>query len=258
YILLQRRYPLSYTYLHRPTAKSSSVPMVTASCRFLVLVWIWWLPLTLAAGAEDQQGEGCSSLASKCGNLTISPFSIAHREAGRSCGPLDFQVGCSNNNVPFLRSSGFTGSTGFAIMDILYEDRNLRVVDVHKEEDFNVSSCHFRSSNTSSKLALPFKVNPANLNLIFYKCTKRVALVEVSCVNASNMFVHAGVRFDETGNYGDYAVEGCDAIVVPMMSSPGWANASDYEQFISHGFLLAWDETLQPATARKFTHQIIF
>ncbi|EMS49470.1 hypothetical protein TRIUR3_20662 [Triticum urartu] len=227
------------------------------ACSFLVFVRVWWLPLMLAGAKEEHLGENCP--AERCGNLTVSnPFWIANGEAGRSCGPLDFQVGCLNVSNPFLLSSGFTGSTGFGIMDIWYEDRNLRVVDVHKEEDFNFSksSCNFPSWNTSSKLALPFKVNPTNLNLIFYKCTKRVALVEVSCANASNMFVRAGVRFDETGNYADYAMEGCDAIVVPMMSSPGWANASDYEQFISHGFLLTWDETLQPATAHLFTKSL--
>ncbi|KAF7034588.1 hypothetical protein CFC21_045581 [Triticum aestivum] len=218
--------------------------MATASCWFLVFVWVvWGLPLT-AARAEDQQGEGCSNSARKCGNLTISrPFWIADREAGRSCGPLDFQVGCSNDTIPFLRSSGFTGYSGFAIMDISYKDRNLRVVDVRKEEDFNVSNsrCNFPSWNTSSKLALPFKVNPANLNLIFYKCMKSVALVEVRCVNSSNVFVRAGVRFDETGNYGSYSLEGCDAIIVPVMGSSDGANGSHFEQLISDGFLLTWD-----------------
>ncbi|XBI15159.1 hypothetical protein VPH35_057632 [Triticum aestivum] len=225
--------------------------MATASCWFLVFVWVvWWLPPTLA-GPEEQQGEGCSSLAKTCGNLTISrPFWIASREAGRSCGPLDFQVGCSNNNISFLRSSGFTGSTGFAIMNISYDDRNLRIVDVHKEEAFNVTNgtCNFPSWNTSSKLAVPFKVNPANLNIILYKCTKRVALVEVRCANASNVFVRTGVRFDETGNYGGYALEGCDAIVVPVMGS---ANASNFEQLISDGFLLTWDPP--PARGSKKT-----
>ncbi|VAH55915.1 unnamed protein product [Triticum turgidum subsp. durum] len=204
--------------------------MATTSCWFLVFVWVvWGLPLTLA-GAEEQQGEGCSTSAKTCGNLTIThPFWIADREAGRSCGPLDFQVGCSNDSIPFLRSSGFTGYTGFAIMDISYKDRNLRVVDVRKEEDFNVSNsrCNFPSWNTSSKLALPFKVNPANLNLIFYKCTKRVALVEVRCVNTSNVFV--------------------------MGSSDG-ANASHFEQLISDGFLLTWD----PPPTSKFTGQSSF
>ncbi|XP_044335905.1 uncharacterized protein [Triticum aestivum] len=231
--------------------------MATTSCWFLVFVWVvWGLPLTLA-GAEEQQGEGCSTSAKTCGNLTIThPFWIADREAGRSCGPLDFQVGCSNDSIPFLRSSGFTGYTGFAIMDISYKDRNLRVVDVRKEEDFNVSNsrCNFPSWNTSSKLALPFKVNPANLNLIFYKCTKRVALVEVRCVNTSNVFVRAGVRFDEMRNYVDYALEGCDAIVVPVMGSSDGANASHFEQLISDGFFLTWD----PPPTSKFTGQSSF
>ncbi|XP_044338384.1 LEAF RUST 10 DISEASE-RESISTANCEUS RECEPTOR-LIKE PROTEIN KINASE-like 1.2 isoform X2 [Triticum aestivum] len=232
----------SHTHFSTAPRPNLSAPMATTSCWFLVFVWVvaWEMPLTVA-GAEEQEGEGCSSSAKTCGNLTIShPFWLADREAGRSCGPLDFEVSCSNNNISFLRSSGFTG---FAIMDISYEDRNLRVIDVHKEEDFNVTNgtCNFPNWNTSSKLAVPFKVNPANLNIILYKCTKRAALVEVRCANASNVFVRAGVRFDETGNYGGYALEGCDAIVVPVMGSSGSANASHFEQLISDGFLLTWD-----------------
>ncbi|XBI24271.1 hypothetical protein VPH35_049390 [Triticum aestivum] len=205
----------------------------------------------LAGAKEEHRGEYCP--AERCGNLTVSnSFWIANEEVGRSCGPLDFQVSCLNDNNPFLLSSGFTA---FGIMDIWYEDRNLRVVDVHKEKDFNVSksSCNFPSRNTSSKLALPFKVNPTNMNLIFYKCTKMVALLEVRYVNASNMFVHAGVRFGETGNYDDYALEGCDAIIVPVMGSSGWANASDYEQLISHGAPSTAPSKPAPASSSSHT-----
>ncbi|KAM3198006.1 hypothetical protein ACQJBY_073221 [Aegilops geniculata] len=231
--------------------------MATASCWFLVFVLVvWWLPPTLA-GPEEQQGEGCSSSAKTCGNLNISqPFWLADWKTGTSCGPLDFEVGCLNQRTPVLRSFGFSGFSGFAITDILYEERSLRVVDLHKEEGFNVSnsSCHFPRWNTSSKLALPFKVNPANLNLIFYNCTKTVArpdmaLAEVRCGNGRNTYVRAGVRYDATGNYGGYALEGCDALLVPMMGSSGAANASDYEQLISDGFLLTWD----PPPARGST-----
>ncbi|VAH71660.1 unnamed protein product [Triticum turgidum subsp. durum] len=227
--------------------------MATTSCWFLVFVLVvWWLPLTVA-GAEEQHGEGCSGSAKMCGILTISqPFWLSQLETGRSCGPLDFEVGCFNG-TPILRSSG---SSGFAIMDISYEECSLRVVDAHKERDFNVSnsSCHFPKWNTSSKLALPFKVDPANLNLIFYNCTKTVArpdvsLAEVRCGNGRNTYVRAGVRYDATGNYGGYALEGCDALLVPMMGSSGGANASDYEQLISDGFLLTWD----PPPARGST-----
>ena len=58
-----------------------------------------------------------------------------------------------------------------------------------------------------------------------------------------------------TGGYAGYALEGCDAIVVPVLGSSGEGNASDYKRLISGGFLLTWD----PPPARKFfSRQIIF
>ena len=63
------------------------------------------------------------------------------------------------------------------------------------------------NSATSSKLALSFKINPANLNLIFYNCTKTAAdprgkaLVEMRCVNMTNAFFRAGVPYDATRAY---------------------------------------------------------
>lgn len=75
--------------------------------------------------------------------------------------------------------------------------------------------------------------------------------MKIGCVDASNAFVRAGVPYDVTGNYAGYALEGCDATVVPVMgSSSGSANASDYKQLVSDDFLLTWDETPHPATAR--------
>ncbi|XP_044355057.1 uncharacterized protein [Triticum aestivum] len=225
--------------------------MATTSCWFLAFVWaVWWLPLMLAV-PEEQQGDGCS--AKRCGNLTVSdPFWLPDWEAGRSCGPLDFEVGCFHDNIPFLRSSGFDGYSGFSIMNISYEERNLRVVDLHKKSDFNVpNACNFPRLNTSSKLALPFKVNNSNPNLIFYNCTKAAAnpdwaMVELTCLDATNAYVRAGVRHDATGAYAGYALEGCDAIVVPVVSSAGSANASNYEQLIQDGFLLTWDPVTDP------------
>ncbi|VAH71752.1 unnamed protein product [Triticum turgidum subsp. durum] len=234
--------------------------MANTSFWFLVFVWVvWWLPLMLA-GPEEHQVENCP--AKTCGNLTIShPFWILNMETTRSCGSLDFEVVCLKDGFAVLRSSVLFG---FAIMDISYEEHSLHAVDLHKEtyfkkeeEDFNVSkSCHFPRWNTSVKLAPPFKVTPANVNLIFYNCTKTVALVEVRCPNASNMFVRAGVPHDATGNYAGYALEGCNATVVPVMgSSSGSANASDYEQLIEDGFLLTWD--LPSPGARKMARVTI-
>ncbi|VAH55910.1 unnamed protein product [Triticum turgidum subsp. durum] len=267
--------PLSYTYLHRPTAKSSVLMPIITSCWFLVFVWVvWWLPLMLA-GPEDQLGEGCSGSAKMCGNLTISrPFWLAELGMRRSCGPLDFEVGCFNYSTPVLKSAGLTG---FAILNISYENRSLRVVDVYKEEDLSHSkgSCRFPRWNTSGKLATPFKVSPANLNLIFYKCTKTPAhrgraLVEIRCGNATHAFVRAGVPYDATGTYGGYALTGCNATDVPVMGSTSKVNARHYRQLINGGFLLTWEDhptplpepvplpAPAPAPARKFTRRTIF
>uniref|UniRef100_A0A8R7TRI9 Wall-associated receptor kinase galacturonan-binding domain-containing protein n=2 Tax=Triticum urartu TaxID=4572 RepID=A0A8R7TRI9_TRIUA len=217
---------------------------MASSCWFLLFVWVvWWLPLILA-GPEDQAGGGCSSSAKMCGNLTISnPFWLTDWETGRSCGPMDFEVNCFIG-TSVLKSSGLTG---FGILNISYKERSLRVVDVYKEEDFNESkSCHFPRWNTSGKLASQFKVSHANLNIIFYNCTKTPErwdspLVEMRCENKSNTFVRVGVPYDVMGAYASYALEGCDATIMPVMGSPGKANVSDYEQLINGGFLLTWD-----------------
>uniref|UniRef100_M8BQL4 Putative serine/threonine-protein kinase n=1 Tax=Aegilops tauschii TaxID=37682 RepID=M8BQL4_AEGTA len=227
--------------------------MATTSCLFLVFVWVvWWLPVMLA-WPEEHQGEGCS--AKRCGHLNISqPFWLPDMEAGRSCGSLDFEVNCNRTEgtpTPVLRSSGLTG---FTILNISYEESSLRVVDLRKEQDLNVSNgCNFPIWNTSGKLAPPFKVSPANLNLVFYNCTKALAhrdtaLVDLSCADATNAYARAGVRFDETGKYGGYALEGCNAIVVPVMGSTTTSkvSASHYKQLINGGFLLTWEDHPTP------------
>uniref|UniRef100_A0A453DSG3 non-specific serine/threonine protein kinase n=1 Tax=Aegilops tauschii subsp. strangulata TaxID=200361 RepID=A0A453DSG3_AEGTS len=117
------------------------------------------------------------------------------------------------------------------------------------------NSCHVTILNTSVKLAQPFRINPVGLSLILYNCTEEGAaaaatvarrdrdLVKtgVRCRNESNVLVHTGVPYDTTGNYGGYALKGCEAVVVPVMGSSGEANMSNYEQLISDGFLLTWD-----------------
>ena len=56
---------------------------------------------------------------------------------------------------------------------------------------------------------------------------------------------------NETSNSSDsyYFLEGCDAIIVPMRGGPGpgKANASNYEQLISDGFLLTFQPSPTPA-----------
>ncbi|KAI5004427.1 hypothetical protein ZWY2020_031670 [Hordeum vulgare] len=182
--------------------------------------------MKIAGPEEEQQREGCSS-----------------------SGRVRLQQNHSSSQDLWI--------TWLAILNISYENRSLRVVDLYKEKDLNVSdSCNFPRWNTSGELAPPFKVDPANnQNLILYDCTKTTpqrdtALVEMRCGNASNAFVRAGGRFNETS---DYALQGCDATVVPVMSlsSSGKANASDYERLISGGFLLTWD--LPPPLPAKLT-----
>ncbi|XP_048566733.1 uncharacterized protein LOC125546554 [Triticum urartu] len=158
-------------------------------------------------------------------------------------------------------------------MGISYEERNLRVVDVYKEEHFNISnsSCQFPTWNTSAQLAPPFKVNPANLNLVFYNFTETAAhrnraLVKMRCVDAANAYVRTRVRYDATRDYAGYALEGCNAIVVPVMASSSSTNTSHYKQLIRAGFHMSWDlpplpapvPPPTPAPARKFTRRIIF
>jgi hypothetical protein len=133
--------------------------------------------------------DGCSISSKRCGNLNISyPFGLSDMETGRSCASLDFEVDCLNS-TPVLRGPGF------AILTMSYEERSLRVVDLYELtqlRDYN--SCHVPRWNTSVKLRPPFKISPANLNLVFYNCTKKAAgvarqdgtLVETRCVNKSD------------------------------------------------------------------------
>ncbi|XP_044338386.1 LEAF RUST 10 DISEASE-RESISTANCEUS RECEPTOR-LIKE PROTEIN KINASE-like 1.2 isoform X4 [Triticum aestivum] len=233
----------------------SSTPM-SPSCWFLAFAWVWWLPLVLVA-AEEQQVEGCSA---KCGNLTIShPFWLTDWDTGRLCGspgPPEFELTCYNSTYPLLPSS-VPNNAGFAIMDMSYEERNLRVVDLRKLQLLHDPPSIFNSClpiwNTSAKLGRQFKISPVNLELILYNCTEKAAatacrekeLVQAKtmrCVNTSNTFVRAGVPYDRTGNYSGYALEGCDPIVLPVLGLPsGKTNASHYERLIQSGFLLKWE-----------------
>ncbi|XP_047057830.1 LEAF RUST 10 DISEASE-RESISTANCE LOCUS RECEPTOR-LIKE PROTEIN KINASE-like 2.1 [Lolium rigidum] len=214
--------------------------------------WIfcaWCLPLTLVVTVVEAQMDGCSISSKRCGNLNISyPFGLSDMETGRSCASLDFEVDCLNS-TPVLRGPRF------AILTMSYEERSLRVVDLYELtqlRDYN--SCHVPRWNTSVKLRPPFKISPANLNLVFYNCTKKAAgvarqdgtLVETRCVNKSDVFVSAGGFYDETSGYTSF--EGCDSTVIPVLGSSGKANARDYEQLVSDGFLLTWDPPPPSAT----------
>ncbi|KAF7027377.1 hypothetical protein CFC21_039422 [Triticum aestivum] len=219
-------------------------------CWFLAFSWVWWMPLMLVAAKE--QVEGCFSSAKRCGNLTISdPFWLTNRETEIPCGSSDFEVTCFNNTHPVLRSTVPMGR-GFAIVNIFYEERSLHVIDLGKLELFEPSSsCRVLMWNTSVKLGLPFRIDPINLNLVFYNCTvaraaaaarrdRELLHTTLRCGNKSNTFVRVGGRYNATGIY---TMEGCHATIVPVLgSSSGEANASDYGQLISDGFLLTWQQ----------------
>ena len=139
----------------------------------------------------------------------------------------------------------------------------MRVIDLRKlqllHDPPNILNSCLLIWNTSAKLGRLFKISPVNLELILYNCTKKAAaaarrekeLVQAKtmrCVNTSNTFVRTGVPYDPTGNYSGYALEGCVPIVLPVMGSPaGETNASHYEQLVSDGFLLTWNEPPSPA-----------
>ncbi|XP_047057904.1 uncharacterized protein LOC124664422 [Lolium rigidum] len=225
--------------------------------------WASCLPLMLAGAVADQQAEGCSGSAARCGDLTISdPFWLVDLKTGRSCGHMDFRVACYNN-TPVLRS---TETLGFAIIQMNYNDRSLRASDLGKLNLLKAfNSCPLFAAltwNTSAKLSSQFQISNMNQNLIMYNCTEAAAarrgdreLVEtmLRCGNQSEMLVSVAGRYDETSDYGSYALEGCDAYVIPVLgSSSGVANARDYEKLIRDGFLLTWN----PPLASKLAHPL--
>ncbi|KAM0821641.1 hypothetical protein ACQ4PT_072053 [Festuca glaucescens] len=223
--------------------------------------WAWWLPLMLAGVVADQQAEGCSGSAARCGNLTISdPFWLVDLKTGRSCGHRDFRVACYNNTL-VLRT---TEILGFAIIQMNYDERSLRAIDLGKLNLLNGSNrCNSFPLiwNTSAKLSSQFRISNMNQNLILYNCTeaaaahqgdKEVVETRMSCGNESKVLASVRGRYDETSDYGSYALEECGAFVVPVMgSSSGVANASDYEQLIRDGFLLTWDDAPPLARAQE-------
>lgn len=133
-----------------------------------------------------------------------------------ACGSSDFEVTCSKNNTPVLRSSMISGY-GFDIISISYEERRLRVADGGKLFLLHArNSCGIPIWNTSAKLGVPFSIGAGNLNLILYNCTEEGAAAAVArrdselvqtrirCGNSNKVFVRAGGRYydDETSDYG--------------------------------------------------------
>uniref|UniRef100_A0A8I6XJ18 Wall-associated receptor kinase galacturonan-binding domain-containing protein n=1 Tax=Hordeum vulgare subsp. vulgare TaxID=112509 RepID=A0A8I6XJ18_HORVV len=225
------------------------------SCWFLILVSAWWLRLMLMAAAEEEQVDGCFGSAKRCGNITISrPFWLANMEAERSCGNSDFEVTCFNGTTPALRSTVPSGP-GFAIIDISYKERTMRVVDLGKLELLHAyNSCQVPFWNTSIKIGLPFRIDPGNQNIILYYCTEEAgaaaarrdrALVELRCSDERNTFVGVGGRYDGSEKYEGYSLKGCISAFLPVLGVYGKVNASDYVRLgvydINDGFLLTWE-----------------
>uniref|UniRef100_A0A453MNL8 Protein kinase domain-containing protein n=1 Tax=Aegilops tauschii subsp. strangulata TaxID=200361 RepID=A0A453MNL8_AEGTS len=204
------------------------------------------------------QAEGCSP--ERCGNLTIAtPFGLVSGSEENTCMQLGFQVHCTDG-VPYL---GYHSGYGLQILNIFPDNGSMVVSDILKLGDFNSSShqgCHVSMADAATKIGPPFSISPLNQNLIFYNCTKpppaRARLVETMCGN--NTFVRAGGWYNATGGMNSrYALEGCNATAVPVLVPSGEANAGDYEELISDGFLLTWQPLPSAGGSGKLTHQII-
>jgi hypothetical protein len=215
---------------------------------FLSPVWVALsLPLTLAVAADGQKGGGepCSPVL--CGDVSISlPFGVVPEQAAEmECGLVGFQVVCTNN-IPYL--GFYKGRYALTILNIFYGNGSLIVADDHKLHDFSISGgngCHAPTCNSSSKLGYPFSISPASKSLIFYNCTKAPAMAErgklVETICRRNTLVRVAENFEESGSYGDYFLEGCNATVAPVLGGSGKTNASRYEELINDGFLLTWE-----------------
>jgi len=222
---------------------------------FFLLLLVSSAPLVLAAAAADGQGgEPCPTVPVPCGEVNITfPFAIVPDEATESCGEIGFQVICQDNTTPYL---GYNRNRRYGqrlqILHIFYDNASLLVADAEKLEDFDSTSerCHAPSNNSSSKLGLPFSISAMNRDLIMYNCAEPLpeverrgkGLVEMSCGNRTFARV-ADDRSDGDpgpGGYGSYFLEGCNATIVPVLTRSGEANASNYKELITDGFLLTW------------------
>jgi hypothetical protein len=209
-----------------------------------------------AAAADGRGGEHCPP--TLCGNVTISfPFGLIPQGAKQTnCdGGIGFQVRCHNNHPPHL--GYYQSEFNMHILRIFYHNRSLLIADrLLWQTYFDLSShkgCQIPAANTSSVLVPPLSVSSFNQNLIFYSCTKPpspggVDLVEMVC--DTNTFVRAADgRSDESA--GSYFLEGCTAVMVPVLGVSGKVNASNYQQLVWDGFLATW----QSPPSGKLTYQ---
>ncbi|KAF8705074.1 hypothetical protein HU200_031336 [Digitaria exilis] len=223
-------------------------------------VWSSLILILAVAAPASVQGEGDCSASNRCGNMTIlDPFVIVPEDATEpSCGEMGFQVNCQNN-TPYLgyyHQSYESHAHPLQILHIFYGNSSLLVADTGKLSDLtNLShrdcqSYKFPSTNSSSKIALPFTISPVNKNLILYSCggepppvTTAEGLVEKKTCGNSTFVARVGGSYGDPDNSGRrYFLEGCDhVIVLPMLGeSSGEANASSFVELISNGFLLTW------------------
>nr|CAB3472299.1 unnamed protein product [Digitaria exilis] len=113
----------------------------------------------------------------------------------------------------------------------------------------------FPSTNTSSKIALPFTISPVNKNLILYSCAEPPpalpveGLVEERTCGNSTFVARVGGSYGDPDNSGRSFLEGCDASILPILGESGEANASNYEELISNGFQLTWQQLPLPPSA---------
>jgi hypothetical protein len=236
-----------------------------------LLVFLLSSLFAVFSAADGEGGDNnCSPML--CGNVSISfPFAIVPGEAiETSCGAIGFQVRCENN-TPYLGYKNDLYGHQFQILDISYDNASLIIADVHKLHHFNgpaSESCRTPSNNSSNKLGLPFSISPKNKNLIFYNCEKplpekvwrRDGLVETTCGNRTFIRVVAEPSADDSsGSYGSYFLEGCNATVVPaFVRSGAAANASNYKELISDGFLLTWQVTSLPPSPPSSSSGMLF
>uniref|UniRef100_A0A0D3EJC2 non-specific serine/threonine protein kinase n=1 Tax=Oryza barthii TaxID=65489 RepID=A0A0D3EJC2_9ORYZ len=213
---------------------------------FLLFACLAWASQAANTAADNRPQEGCAA-STVCGKVTISsPFAVVPEQATESkCGWLGFQVIC-RNDTPYL--GYYKLGYRIQVLDIFYGNNSLLVSDIHKLGDFDVFSgvskeypCHVPTSNTSSKVALPFSISTTNLNLFLYNCNKTLVprdgdddLVETRCGNKT--FARVGGNYSVSGDYAAFYMEGCNATVVPVMGT----DAGSYEQLIRDGFLLTW------------------
>jgi hypothetical protein len=156
-------------------------------------------------------------------NISFSFGIVADHAAESNCLVIRFQVLCSNN-IPYFGSSTYSPR----ILDIFYDDNSLLIADVRKLEDFHSSpskNCRSPTNNSSSKIALPFSISPANQNMIFYDCVETPTqavrqsrgLVDSACGNKALVGVTKGPDVP-----GSYFLEGCNTTAVPMLARSGW------------------------------------